>query len=108
MSDDALRYGMVMTTAPNRADAERIADMLIERRLAACVQLITIDSRYRWKGEIAREGEVLLLAKTKASLFEAAIAAIREIHPYAVPEIVASAFVSGLPAYFAWIEDETR
>src|SRR5690606_20152819 len=75
-------HGMLMTTVPTRADAIRIADMLVGERLAACVQMLPVESVYVWDGKKQNEAEILLLVKTRASLFEAAIARIRAVHPY--------------------------
>jgi periplasmic divalent cation tolerance protein len=100
-------YGVLLTTLPGKEDARRIAELLIGERLAACVQMMPIDSVYRWKGEICREGEILLLAKTRAALFDAAIAAIKATHPYEVPQIVAMPFTAGFDGYFAWIGENT-
>jgi periplasmic divalent cation tolerance protein len=76
----------IITTVALGEDAARIAEMLVRDRLAACVQEITIQSRYRWKDEIRCEPEVLLLVKTARDRAEAAVTAIRKIHPYELPE----------------------
>ena len=101
-------FGMVLTTVAVRDDGVRIAEALLAEKLAACVQMMPIESRYVWKGETHNEGELLLLVKTRASLFGAAIARIRALHPYEVPEIVACPFAAGLPAYLDWIADNTK
>lgn len=99
--------GMLLTTLPGRQDAVRLADLLIAERLAACVQMLPIDSVYRWQGAIQHEAEILVLIKTRTALFEHAIARIREEHPYSVPQIVGTPFLAGLPAYLDWIGEET-
>jgi periplasmic divalent cation tolerance protein len=101
-------FGMLLTTLPSRDEAARLAGLLVEERLAACVQMLAIDSVYRWEGAVQREPETLLLVKTRTALFETAIARIREVHPYSVPQIVGTAFQAGLPAYLDWIGDNTR
>jgi uncharacterized protein involved in tolerance to divalent cations len=101
------KFGVVSTTLAQRADAERIAEVLLSEKLAACVQLLPIDSRYVWKGQIAREPEILLLAKTRAALFEDVIARIKALHPYVVPQIVATTFDTGHAGYFDWIAQNT-
>lgn len=101
-------YGVVTTSVGTEADAARIADFLISEKLAACVQTMPIQSRYVWKGQMMREGEILLAAKTRVALFEDAIAAIKSLHPYETPEIVAASFAAGFAGYFAWIDDATR
>jgi periplasmic divalent cation tolerance protein len=101
-------FGMLLTTLPSRDEAARLAGLLVEERLAACVQMLAIDSVYRWEGAVQREPETLLLVKTRTALFETAIARIREVHPYSVPQIVGTTFQAGLPAYLDWIRDNTR
>jgi periplasmic divalent cation tolerance protein len=103
----ASETGMVTTTVANREEARRIAGALLTERLAACVQLLDIESHYAWKGERKAEPEVMLLIKTRAALFDRTIARIKTLHPYETPEIVAQAFNAGLPAYLAWIADNT-
>ncbi len=80
----------VLTTTEQREDAERIAQSLVERGLAACVQILgPVTSVYRWKGRIETAGEWLCLAKSRAELFGAIEQAIRALHPYETPEILA-------------------
>jgi periplasmic divalent cation tolerance protein len=94
----------VMTTAGSEEEAGRIASLLVERRLAACVQVAgPITSRYRWQGEIEEEREWRCLAKTTRAAYEAVEAAIREVHSYEEPEIVAVPIVAGSAGYLAWI-----
>ncbi len=100
-------YGVLLTTLPGKEDAGRIARLLIEEKLAACVQMMPIESVYRWKGNICQEGEILLLVKTRAALFDAAISRIKAAHPYEVPEIVATPLPEGFSGYFAWIDENT-
>ena len=102
------KYGLLTTTVATRDDAVKIADALLSEKLAACVQFLPIQSLYSWKGEVRNEAEILLLIKTRASLFEDAMQAIKAIHPYETPEIVACDFVAGSAAYFAWITEVTR
>ncbi len=104
---DAPPATVLLTTAPDRAAAQALAHALVERRLAACVQLCPIDSVYRWEGQVRAEPEVLLLVKTRADLAGAVQRALAAAHPYAVPEILVLPVSSGLPAYLAWIAAET-
>jgi periplasmic divalent cation tolerance protein len=101
-------YGVMLTTTPTREQAQSIARLLIEEKLAACVQLLPIESFYFWQGKTQNEAEVLLLIKTRAALFERATARIKELHSYTVPEIVAIPFAAGFPGYLDWIDDVTR
>jgi periplasmic divalent cation tolerance protein len=95
----------VITTLGSRADAERMARALVERKLAACAQISEISSIYRWKGEVQQEPEFRLLLKTTDALYQAIEQAIREQHSYELPAIHAFALEHVLPAYAAWIED---
>src|ERR1043166_8553923 len=91
MSDNASRLLVVLMTASDRDEARRIAEMLVNSRLAACVQFLPeIQSVYRWKGEVERGAETLLLAKTTSDKFDELDRAVREIHSYEKPEIVVS------------------
>ena len=95
---------VVLTTTSSVDDAARIARELVERRLVACVNIVPqIRSIYRWEGEVQDEGESLLISKTVANRFEDVAAAIRELHPYDVPEIVALPAERIDPAYATWL-----
>lgn len=100
-------YGVLLTTTPNREEAATIAKLLIEEKLAACVQLLPIESFYAWQGKTQNEAEILLLVKTRSALFERAIARIRAVHSYTVPEIVALPFTAGFAGYLDWIDEVT-
>jgi periplasmic divalent cation tolerance protein len=104
---EASHTGLITTTVATREDARRIAGALLAERLAACVQLLPIESHYVWQGEQKAEPEVMLLVKTRAELFEAAIARIKALHPYQVPEIVAQTFAAGFGPYLDWIAENT-
>jgi periplasmic divalent cation tolerance protein len=99
----------VMTTTSSEEEAARISVALVDGRLAACVQVLgPIDSRYRWEGEIEESREWICLAKTEASRFDELEAAIRELHSYDEPEIVATPIVAGSRGYLAWISESLR
>jgi periplasmic divalent cation tolerance protein len=104
----AIDYGVMLTTTPTREEAQKIARLLIEEKLAACVQLLPIESFYVWQGKTQNEAEVLLLIKTRTALFESAIARIKAVHSYTVPEIVAVPFTAGFGGYFDWIGETVR
>lgn len=94
----------VFITAPNGEEAARLVEMLVEKHLAACVQILPgIESVYRWKGRVERQREVLLLAKTTASKFEELEREVRAIHSYETPEIVALPIVAGSARYLQWL-----
>lgn len=108
MDKIASEYGVLLTIAAAREDAEMIAKALVGEKFAACVQLVPIESFYRWQGELANEREYLLLVKTKTALFDEAIQAIKAVHPYETPEIVGMNFTAGFAGYFSWIDEVTR
>ena len=102
------QYGLAMTTCPDPEIGRKLADGLLENRLAACVQALLIHSAYRWKGAIQREPEILLLIKTKAALYPEVEAYLRANHPYETPEILWLPIAAGFAGYLAWIDAETK
>ena len=109
MSDNSSEPIVVLMTAANAEEAERIASMLVDARLAACVQILpVIKSVYRWKGEIVRENEVLLSAKTTREKFDELDRAVRAIHSYETPEIVALPITVGSERYLNWLISEVK
>src|SRR5713226_7450101 len=98
---------VVLMTAADREEASRIAEMLVSARLAACVQILPeIESVYRWQGEVKREKEVLLLAKTVASRFEELESKVRALHSYETPEIIAVPVTGFSAPYLKWLLSE--
>ena len=100
-------HGVLLTALPSQEDARRLAALLVEEKLAACVQLLPIESFYRWEGKVQNAAEFLLLIKTRTALFDAAIARIKMAHPYSVPEIVGWPFSAGHLPYLDWIDAST-
>ena len=99
-------FRIVLTTTGSLEQASRIAKALVERRLAACVSIVgPVTSVYRWRGEVTSDRERVLLIKTAADRFEAVRDAIRELHPYELPEIVALAVEDGDAPYLAWLAE---
>jgi periplasmic divalent cation tolerance protein len=97
-------YAQVLTTVASEEEAAKIGSDLLERRLVACVQTIgPITSRYRWQGKLEEEREWQLLAKTEARLYEEVEAAIRALHSYEEPEILAIPALAGSRGYLDWI-----
>ncbi|HWM64484.1 MAG TPA: divalent-cation tolerance protein CutA [Solirubrobacterales bacterium] len=102
-------YVQVLTTAGSEEEAERISAALVERRLAACVQVAgPIVSRYRWQGAVEEAREWQCLAKTEMARYPEVEAAIRELHSYEEPEIVATPIVAGSKGYLDWIGESLR
>jgi periplasmic divalent cation tolerance protein len=101
---------VVVTTCGSAGEALRIAGALVERKLAACVniQQVPVRSIYRWKGRIESAKEFLLLIKTSRKRFAELEKAIRRLHSYEVPEIIALPIVAGSTKYLAWISDSIR
>lgn len=96
----------VLTAVGSAEEAGAIASALVERRLAACVQVVgPVVSRYRWEGAVEEAREWQCLAKTTGAAYPAVEAAIRKLHSYDEPEIVATEIVAGSPGYLAWIEE---
>jgi periplasmic divalent cation tolerance protein len=99
---------LVLTTLPDLARAEALARALLEARLAACVQIgATLRSLYHWRGQIETAEETPVAVKTRRDLYSRVEEAIRQWHPYELPEIVAVPITDGSPAYIDWIVAET-
>lgn len=99
---------VVLTALPERALAETLARELLAARLAACIHIgAAVESLYHWRGQVEKAREVPLAIKTRAELYGRVEAAIRQRHPYELPEILAVPIVHGLPAYLDWIAGET-
>lgn len=97
---------VILVTAANSKEAQRIAAGLIKHKLAACVNIIRgIESVFRWKGRVEKATEVLLMIKSKRSLLPGIIKAVRAAHSYEVPEIIALPIVGGERKYLRWIDD---
>ncbi|MCI2246632.1 divalent-cation tolerance protein CutA [Xanthomonas sp. PPL568] len=107
MSAPALR--LLLSTCPDAASAARVAQALVDERLAACVsRLPGVQSTYRWQGAVEQGEEVLLLIKTAADRLPALQQRLCALHPYEVPELVELEVTGGLPAYLQWVHAETR
>lgn len=99
----------VVTTTAERADADRIAVALLERRLAACVQVAGgMESSYWWNSRIEKSREYLVTIKTLKPLYKKLEAAILELHPYDAPEILATPVVEVSPAYARWLIEQLK
>ena len=97
---------VVLCTVGKAEDAEWIAREVVERRLAACVNVVpAITSIYRWRGEVEKNEEILLVMKTRSERFEALREAIVSMHSSEVPEVIALAIEAGHPPYLAWLDD---
>lgn len=100
---------VVLSTVGSADDAERVARGLVERGLAACVNIVPgVVSVYRWKGVVQREAEQLLVIKTRAERLPALKEALLAMHPYDVPEALALPVEDGLAPYLAWLDDAVK
>lgn len=94
----------MLCTCPDRETGQRLAESLVEERLAACVNLVPgLTSVYRWEGRVQQDAEILLLIKTIEARVEALTERLRRLHPYEVPEIIALPIASGLTDYLNWV-----
>lgn len=100
---------VILINVPDMATATTIAHQLVRQRLAACVNILPgVQSIYQWQEKIEQASEVTLMAKTMQSRYVELEAAVRAVHPYDVPEIIALPITNGLPQYLDWIEKETK
>jgi periplasmic divalent cation tolerance protein len=102
------RVVFVYTTWPSVVEAEQAGRALVERKLAACVNILPgMISHYRWQGAIERGEETVMIVKTRAALAERVRVAVKELHSYTVPAIVVLPVEGGDPAYLGWLLQET-
>jgi periplasmic divalent cation tolerance protein len=100
---------LVVTNLPDRATAERIADTLVTEGMAACINILApCTSVYRWEGKLNHTDEVPLLIKTTRAAYPRLQNRLQELHPYELPELIAVPVTNGLPAYLAWVGQETQ
>ncbi len=100
---------VIFCTVPDTEVAEKIANHLVSSKLAACVNIVPqLTSIYFWKNEVCKDPELLLIIKTKKSLYTQVENAIKSIHPYEVAEIIAVPIILGSQEYLGWINDVTK
>lgn len=100
---------VLFTTVSSPEEADRLARTLVERRLAACVNILPqVRSVYRWQGKVEDSPEILLMIKSRRPLFAALAEAVRALHSYEVPELIALPVVDGSAPYLNWIDQETE
>ena len=99
----------VTTAVDNAEDAQSIASAVVGQRLAACVQIIgPIQSTYWWEGDIEISEEWLCLIKTRADLFDQLSAVVHQVHPYDIPELIATPVIAGSKSYLDWMQGEVK
>jgi len=100
---------LVWSNAPDAAQAAKLAETLVMEKLAACVHVLPQGySYYEWDKRLNRDTEWTLMIKTRQTIYPVLEARIKALHPYDVPEIIATPVVQGLPAYLAWMKENTR
>ncbi len=100
---------VILMTAPGLESARQIARALVEKRLAACVNLLPgVTSIYRWEGQVQEDAEVLLICKTRRARLAALQEEVKAIHPYQVPEILALPVAAGSEAYLNWVGESVQ
>ncbi len=104
-----MEYIVIYCTVPNKKEGKEIAKALVEKKLAACVNIIDkMESVFSWDGEICEEHEAMMIIKTRKELFERVRIRIQDMHSYNVPEIIALPMVEADETYLKWIEHETK
>ncbi len=99
---------LILVTTSSEEEAKKIALSLVEKKFAACVNLVKdIESIYRWKGKLSDEKEVLMLIKTRKKLYKSVEEEVRKLHSYEVPEIIALPIIAGSKDYLFWLDSET-
>jgi periplasmic divalent cation tolerance protein len=106
--ETVMGYSMVVTTCRDKEEARTIARMLLEKKLAACIQIQETESHYRWQGKTESSGEALVFIKTRSELYGEVERAITEVHSYQVPEIIKVPVENGLLSYLNWIDEVTK
>jgi len=108
MTEKATGKKIILTTSGTKEEAEDIAWALVERKLAACVNIVALTSIFRWKDEIERSPEFLLIIKTTAAAFERVRDVIKELNSYELPECIQLSIEAGSEAYLKWIADSVE
>ena len=101
------KYIKIETTFEKREEAAKLAELILDAKLAGCAQIVEIGSVYNWEGKRCRDKEYLLTLKTRAELFSECEAFIKKHHSYKVPQIIATEIVFGSKDYFDWIDKNT-
>ena len=101
-------FCMILSTAADQEQADKITAALLNAKVASCVQQIPITSQYQWKGEVAKSEEILLQIKSRDDLYSRVEEIIKQNHSYEIPQIIKTPITGGLPEYLDWIKSETE
>ena len=99
---------VILITTSTEEEAHRIADLLLNQRKAACINILPVDSLFWWQGRLEKAKESLLIVKTRASLLPEVIALVKGAHSYQIPEIIALPILGGNEDYLKWIDSEVK
>ena len=108
MSDPSFDYGIVLTTVASKERGIAIANSLLAEKLAACINIVPIESLYTWQGAINQDREWQLIIKTRLDLMAEIKAKITSLHDYEVPEIISLPIISGSSSYMQWLDDNLK
>lgn len=103
-----MEYIQVLTSFDKKRDAKKLAHALIEKGLAGCVQILRAESIYKWKNKVEESDEFLCIVKTRKALYGKVERAIKEVHPYEVPEIISTPINAGSSDYMKWLGETTE
>jgi periplasmic divalent cation tolerance protein len=104
-----MEHIVIFITASSAEEAEKISNALVENKLVACSNIVSpIRSIFHWQGEICKEDEVLLILKSVKTKFTEIVDAVKKLHSYETPEIIALPIIDGSPEYLQWVSDETK
>lgn len=103
-----MSYCIIMTTFESKEQARPVVDALIQKKLAACIQHIEVQSSYIWNDEVQNDPEVLVLIKTRDDLYDEVRKILEQIHPYDTPEIIKVPITDGSKGYLSWIDSVTK
>ncbi len=106
---NGISYIAVLTTLGSPEEAKNLVGSLVKDRLIACGTIVdNVSSIYRWKGNIEESSEVQVVLKTRSDLWDKLVSAVRELHPYDVPELISLPILDGLPEYLEWLSEQTK
>lgn len=104
-----MKFVCIFTTAPSMAVARKLSRILLQKKIAACIQLVpNLESHYSWKGKTQKSREIQLVIKTRATFSKKVESLLKQNHPYEVPEIIVLPILSGSAAYLQWLSESTQ